>query len=55
MLHFGAANPAKLAASQQNGTPLPQTHSALWAPERESLKTAIMAETAMLLDLLGSK
>jgi hippurate hydrolase len=55
MLHFGAANPAKLAASQQDGTLLPQTHSALWAPEPESLKTAIMAETAMLLDLLGNK
>jgi hippurate hydrolase len=55
MLHFGAANAAKLAASQQTGTPLPQTHSPLWAPEPESIKTAIMAETAMLLDLLGGK
>ena len=55
MLHFGAANAAKLAASQQSGVPLPQTHSALWAPQPESLKTAIMAETAMLLDLFGSK
>ena len=55
MLHFGAANAEKLAASKKNGTPLPQTHSSLWAPERESMKTAIMAETAMLLELFGGK
>jgi hippurate hydrolase len=55
MLHFGAANADKLAAAQQSGVPLPGTHSPFWAPEPESLKTAIMAETAMLLDLLGGK
>jgi hippurate hydrolase len=54
-LHFGAANAAKLAASQQSGIPLPGTHSPLWAPEPESIKTAIMAETAILLDLFGGK
>jgi hippurate hydrolase len=54
-LHFGAANPAKFAAAQQSGTPLPGPHSPLWAPEPESLKTAVMAETAILLDLFGGK
>jgi hippurate hydrolase len=55
MLHFGVANAAKLAAAQQSGVPLPQTHSSQFAPEPESLKTAIMAETAMLLDLFSGK
>ena len=55
MLHFGAANPEKWAAAQKIGQTIPGTHTPFWAPEQESLKTAIMAETAMLLDLLGGK
>jgi hypothetical protein len=42
-------------ARQQNGISLPQTHSSQWTPVRDSLETVIMAETAMLLDLLGNK
>ena len=50
----GAVEPAKFAAAQQSGTPLPGLHSSLWAPDRErTLKTAITVETAALLELLG--
>ncbi len=50
----GGVEPAKFAAAQQSGTPLPGLHSSLWAPDREpTLKTAITAETAALLELLG--
>ncbi len=56
LLHIGAVDPAKLAAAKQSGTPLPGPHSPQWAPEREpTLKAAITAETAALLDLFGSK
>jgi hypothetical protein len=50
-LWVGAVNPEKFAAAQQSGTPLPQLHSATWAPGYEpTLKTAITAETAALVD-----
>jgi len=56
LLHIGAVDPAKLAAAKQSGTILPGPHSPQWAPEREpTLKAAIKAETAILLDLFGSK
>lgn len=56
LLHIGAVDPAKLAAARQSGVPVPGPHSPLWAPEREpTLKAAITAETAMLMDLLSSK
>ena len=56
LLHIGAVDPAKLAAAKQSGTPVPGPHSPQWAPEREpTLKAAIAAETAALLDLFGSK
>ncbi len=56
LLHIGAVDPAKLAAARQSGTILPGPHSPQWAPEREpTLKAAITAETAALLDLFGSK
>lgn len=49
----GGVEPAKFAAAQQSGTPLPGLHSSLWVPDREpTLKTAMTAETAMLLELL---
>jgi hypothetical protein len=36
--------------------PLPKLHSPQWAPEREpTLKAAITAETAILMDLLKSE
>jgi hypothetical protein len=54
LLHIGAVDPAKLAAAKQSGTPLPGPHSPQWAPEREpTIKAAIAAETAVLMDLLG--
>jgi amidohydrolase len=49
----GGVEPAKFAAAQQSGTPLPGLHSSLWAPDREpTLKTAITVETTALLELL---
>ena len=54
MFFVGAVEPAKFAAAQQSGVVLPGPHSPLWAPDREpTLKTAIMAETAALLEELG--
>lgn len=53
LLHVGAVEPAKFAAAQQSGAPLPSVHSPSWAPDRErTLKTAIMVETAALLALM---
>lgn len=53
LLHVGAVDPAKLAESQRTGVPLPGLHSQQWAPLREpTLKAAITAETAILLDLM---
>jgi amidohydrolase len=49
----GGVEPAKFAAAQQAGTPLPQLHSSMWAPDYVStLKTAIIVETTELLELL---
>jgi amidohydrolase len=50
----GGVEPAKFAAAKQSGSILPGLHSSLWAPDREpTLKTAIMAEMAALLEVLG--
>jgi len=50
----GGVEPVKFAAAQQSGTPLPQLHSAMWAPDyAPTLKTAIIVETTELLELLG--
>jgi len=36
--------------------PVPGVHSPLWAPEREpTIKAAISAETAILMDLLNGR
>lgn len=54
IFYVGGVEPAKFAAAQQSGTPLPGLHSSLWAPDREpTLKTAIAAESAALLEVLG--
>ena len=54
MFYVGGVEPAKFAAAQQSGTKLPGLHSPLWAPDREpTLKTAIVTETAMLMELMG--
>ncbi|AVP96840.1 amidohydrolase [Ahniella affigens] len=55
LLHVGAVDAAKLDASRKSGVPLPSVHSPLWAPEHEpTIKAAIRAETAILMDLLKS-
>jgi hippurate hydrolase len=55
LLHIGAVDSAKLEAARQSGVQLPGLHTPQWAPEREpTLKAAITAETAILMDLLRS-
>ncbi len=55
LLHIGAIAPAKLAEAKRTGVPVPAPHSPEWAPDREpTLKAAIRAETAALLELFGS-
>ena len=52
-LTLGGADPQKLQAARQAGTPLPSNHSPLFAPDVDpALHTAITAEVAMLRDLL---
>jgi amidohydrolase len=54
ILWVGAVEPAKFAAAKKSGTVLPGLHSPLWAPDREpTIKTAIAAEVAMLMDVMG--
>lgn len=53
LLHVGAVPAEKLDAAQKSGRPLPGPHSPQWAPEYQpTIKAAIGAETAVLLDLL---
>jgi metal-dependent amidase/aminoacylase/carboxypeptidase family protein len=50
----GAVDPQKFTAAQKSGTPLPQLHTAAWAPDyAPTLKTAITVETTELLELLA--
>ena len=54
LLHVGAVDPARFAEAQRSGTPLPSIHSPQFAPAYEpTIKTATLAETAALLDLLS--
>ncbi len=56
LLHVGAVDATKLDASQKSGVPVPGVHSPLFAPEREpTIKAAMTAETAILMDLLSGK
>ncbi len=56
LLHVGAVEAGKLEASRKSGSPVPAVHSPLWAPEREpTIKAAIRAETAILMELLSGK
>jgi hippurate hydrolase len=49
-----AKNSVKFKAAKQSGERLPSLHSSLFAPDREpTLKTAILAESTMVLSLLG--
>ncbi len=53
-LWVDAVKPESFAATQQSGTPLPQLHSAAWAPDyAPTLKMAMTVETSELLELLG--
>ncbi len=50
---IGAVEPGKFAEAQKSGAVLPGLHSSLWAPDYQpTLKTAVRAETAVLVDLL---
>jgi len=54
MFFVGAVNPAKYEAAKASGTRLPSLHSSQFAPDvKPTLQTAIEAETAVMLDLLG--
>ena len=54
MFFVGAVNPARYQAAKASGERLPSLHSSLFAPDlKPTLATAIEAETAVLLDLLG--
>ena len=56
LLHVGAVDAAKLEDSRKSGVPVPGVHSPLWAPVREpTIKAAIRAETAILMDLLRDR
>jgi amidohydrolase len=49
----GAVEPGRYAEAKKSGTPLPSTHSSAFAPDRErTLRTAIRAEVAMLMELM---
>jgi len=53
LLHIGAVSPARLAEARRTGAAVPAPHSPEWLPELEpTLKGAILAETAALVDLL---
>ena len=54
MMWVGAIEPGKWKAAKQSGERLPSLHSSVFAPDREpTLKTAILAESTMVLSLLG--
>jgi hippurate hydrolase len=56
LLHVGAVDAAKLEESKKTGVPVPSVHSPLWAPVHEpTIKAAIVAEAAILMDLLNGK
>jgi len=56
LLSIGAVSPAALADARRTGVPVPAPHSPQWLPELEpTLKGAIHAETAALIDLLPSR
>ena len=56
LFRVGAADPAKVAESERTGVPLPSLHSSRFAPVPEpTIKTAITATVASVLDLLGKK
>jgi len=56
LMWVGAVNPKKYAEAQKTGATLPSLHSPLFAPDPgPSIRTAVVAEIAVLLDLLGKR
>jgi amidohydrolase len=56
LFRVGAVDPNRLAESERTGVPLPSLHSSKFAPLPEpTLKTAVTATTACVLELLGNK
>jgi len=56
LFRVGAVDPAKVAESERTGVALPPLHSSRFAPVPEpTIKTAITATVASMLDLLGKK
>jgi amidohydrolase len=54
MFFVGAVNPARYQAAKASGERLPSLHSSVFAPDvMPTLETAMEAETAVMLDLLG--
>jgi amidohydrolase len=55
MMWIGATEPATFDMLKKSGGKIPSPHSSTFAPDRErTLKTAMAAETAMVLSLLGT-
>jgi metal-dependent amidase/aminoacylase/carboxypeptidase family protein len=53
MFSLGIANPGKFEEAQKSGMPLPSNHSPFFAADHgPTLRAAVMAQTAALLDLL---
>jgi hippurate hydrolase len=53
LLWVGAADPERHRRAKERGEPLPPLHSPLFAPDLRALRTAVLAETASVLELLG--
>ena len=55
MMWVGATEPQKWKAAMASGGRVPSLHSSVFSPDRErTLKTAILAETTMVLSVLGA-
>jgi hypothetical protein len=52
---LGVANPEKFKEAQEKGAHLPSNHSPFYAPDMDSLKTAMESEVAVLRALLQAK
>lgn len=56
MMRIGAVAPAKIAAADNGGPPLPSLHSSQFAPELEpTLKSAMVAEVLALRELMPAR
>jgi len=53
MFDVGAVDPAKMADSKQNGTPLPSLHSSKFLPVAEpTIRTAVIGMTTAVMELM---